>query len=80
LINSSTKCNIYNVGSDEAISIKNLAGMIAKKFNKSVSTNDKELIKDDFDFYVPSINKAKKELNLKVKFKIKKSLNQLLKF
>ena len=78
LINSSTKCNIYNVGSDEAISIKNLAGMIAKKFNKSVSTNDKELIKDDFDFYVPSINKAKKELNLKVKFKIKKSLNQLL--
>ena len=80
LINSSTKCNIYNVGSDEAISIKNLAGMIAKKFNKSVSTNDKELIKDDFDFYVPSIIKAKKELNLKVKFKIKKSLNQLLKF
>ena len=80
LINSSTKCNIYNVGSDEAISIKNLAGMIAKKFNKSVSTNDKELIKDDLDFYVPSINKAKKELNLKVKFKIKKSLNQLLKF
>ena len=54
--------------------------MIAKKFNKSVSTNDIELIKDDFDFYVPSIIKAKNELNLKVKFKIKKSLNQLLKF
>ena len=80
LINSSTKCNIYNVGSDEAISIKNLAGMIANKFNKSVSTNNKELIKEEFDFYVPSIIKAKKELNLKVKFKIKKSLDQLLKF
>jgi dTDP-glucose 4,6-dehydratase len=80
LINSSTKCNIYNVGSDETISIKNLAGIIARKFNKNVHVNNKKLIKDDFDFYVPSINKAKKELNLRIKFKIKKSLNQLLKF
>ena len=80
LINSSTKCNIYNVGSDEAISIKNLAGMIADRFNKSVSINNKKSIKDDFDFYIPSIIKVKKELNLKVKFKIKKSLNQLLNF
>ena len=80
LINSSTKCNIYNVGSDEAISIKNLAGMIADRFNKSVSINNKKTIKDDFDFYIPSIIKVKKELNLKVKFKIKKSLNQLLNF
>jgi nucleoside-diphosphate-sugar epimerase len=80
LINSSTKCNIYNVGSDEAISIKNLAGIIAKKFNKGVSINNKKIIKDQFDFYVPSIKKAKRELNLKIKFKIKKSLNQLLNF
>ena len=80
LINSSTKCNIYNVGSDETISIKNLAEIIAKKFNKSVLTNNKNSNKDDFDFYVPSINKANKELNLKIRFKIKKSLNQLLKF
>lgn len=80
LINSSAKCNIYNVGSDETISIKNLAEIIAKKFNKSVLTNNKNSNKDDFDFYVPSINKANKELNLKIRFKIKKSLSQLLKF
>ena len=80
LINSSAKCNIYNVGSDETISIKHLAEIIAKKFNKSVLTNNKNSNKDDFDFYVPSINKANKELNLKIRFKIKKSLNQLLKF
>ena len=80
LISSSTKCNIYNVGSDETISIKNLADIIAKKFNKSVLTNNKNSNKGDFDFYVPSIFKAKKELNLKIKFKIKKSINQLLKF
>lgn len=80
LISSSTKCNIYNVGSDETISIKNLADIIARKFNKSVLTNNKNSNKGDFDFYVPSIFKAKKELNLKIKFKIKKSINQLLKF
>jgi|TARA_B110000003_G_scaffold275201_1_gene317138 nucleoside-diphosphate-sugar epimerase len=80
LINSSSKCNIYNVGSDEVISIRDLASMIAKKFNKSISINSKNLKKKDFDFYVPSIFKVKKELNLKVKLKIKKSLDQLLQF
>ena len=40
----------------------------------------REIEKKDFDFYVPSIFKVKKELNLKVKLKIKKYLDQLLQF
>ena len=34
LLNSSPKCSIYNVGSDQAISIENLAKLISKKYNK----------------------------------------------
>ena len=76
LLNSNTKCKIYN-GSDETITIKKLANIISKKFNKKAIINNKKLIKNDFDFYVPVISKAKK-LNLRIKIKLKKSLNQLI--
>ena len=78
LVKSNPKCNIYNVGSDEAITIKQLAGIIAKKYNKQVSIKSKNRSKKNIDYYVPSIAKAKKELNLKNKFNLKKSLEQLL--
>ena len=80
LLAANTKCNIFNVGSDEVITIEKLAIMIAKKFNKDVqnlsnSTKNKPKV---VDFYVPSIIKAKKTLNLQIKFKIKDSLNHLI--
>jgi nucleoside-diphosphate-sugar epimerase len=78
LVKSNPKCNIYNVGSDEAITIKQLAGIIAKKYNKQVSIKSKNRSKKNIDYYVPSITKAKKELNLKNKFDFKKSLDQIL--
>ena len=78
LINSDTKCNIYNVGSDESITIKELGNMIGKKYNKKILFRHKYTSKKDIDFYVPSITKAKRNLNLKIKFDLKKSLNQLL--
>ena len=56
-----------------------LANIISKKFNKKAIINNKKLIKNDFDFYVPAISKAK-ELNLRIKIKLKKSLNQLIKY
>jgi len=81
LINSNKSCNIYNVGSDEAISIKNLAKLISIKYNKKVKKkynlsfdNNKRVI----DYYVPSISKAKSELNLKLRYKLNKSLKNLL--
>ncbi len=78
LINSNTKCEIYNVGSDEAITIKQLANLIAKKFKKKISIENKKISKDNIDYYVPSISKIKKELNLINKFNINKSLDQIL--
>lgn len=81
LLNSNTKCNIYNVGSDEAISIENLAKLISKKFNKKVNKKKNFLIKNKkqlVDYYVPTISKAKKDLNLKLRYKLNYSLNSLL--
>ena len=79
LINSSPKCDIYNVGSDEAITIKQLANLIAKKLKKNISIKNKKISKYNIDYYVPSILKTKKELNLINKFNIIKSLDQILK-
>ena len=82
ILNSSAKAKIYNVGSDEAVSVEILAKKIAKKFNKKIkkiNLNKKKLIVGT-DYYVPSIKKAKKDLNLKLKFNFNQSLNQLLKY
>ena len=82
MLNSSVKGKIYNVGSDEAVSVEILAKKIAKKFNKKIkkiNLNKKKLIVGT-DYYVPSIKKAKKDLNLKLKFNFNQSLNQLLKY
>ena len=81
LVKSNTKCKIYNVGSDEEISIENLAKLISYKYNKKVIKNFDLLFvkkKQIIDYYVPSITKAKKELNLTLKYKLNKSLKNLL--
>ena len=75
LRSSDNKFDIYNLGSDEAISIQNLALIIAKKFNKTIKkpkTKNKVV-----DYYVPSISKAQKKFNLKINYKIRNSLNKL---
>lgn len=77
LINSNKNFNIYNVGSDETVTVENLAKLIGKKFNKTIYRKKRKNNKD-IDYYVPSISKAKKELNLKINSKIKSSLNSLL--
>ena len=81
LLNSNKKPNTYNVGSDEVISIENLAKIISKKFNKKVNRKKNFLVKDKkevVDYYVPSISKAKKDLNLKLRYKLNYSLKSLL--
>ena len=72
LVSSNTKCPIYNVGSDESISLQNLAKIIGKIFEKPVEikkNNNKKI-----ERYVPSIKKAQKELNLKINYKLRTSL------
>ena len=78
LISSNKKCDIYNVGSNEAITIVKLAEIIAKYFNKTVQIKTDTRGKKLIDYYVPSISKAKRKLNLKLNFTLNKSINQLL--
>jgi len=78
LVNSNTKCPIYNVGSDEVISLRALAKIIGKIFKKPVEikkNNSKKIEK-----YVPSIKKVQNELNLKINYKLKPSLHSIIKW
>ena len=60
---SSTKCPIYNVGSDKVFNIKNLAKFLAKKNNSEIIFKKNKLRK--LDFYVPSTYLAKKKIEIK---------------
>lgn len=61
--NSNVDCPVYNVGSDDHISIHELATMLSKKYSLNIDFKDKILNKKK-DIYVPNIEKAKNELNL----------------
>lgn len=65
LFNSNVSCPIYNVGSDNAVEIDQLAALLAKKYNLTIKT--KLINKKAIDKYIPSIDKANKELRLKNK-------------
>lgn len=55
---------IYNVGSDQAIAIGDLAELVAQRF--AVDINKAELCQKSVDRYVPSITKAKELLGLQL--------------
>jgi dTDP-glucose 4,6-dehydratase len=76
LDNSSLDCPIYNVGSDEEISIFDLAEKIASYFN--VCTVIGKIDKKKEDRYLPSVNKAKDILRLDRKFDITSSINETI--
>ena len=75
--NSNTKCPIYNVGSDKVINLRKLTKKIAKLFDKK--TILKKISSKKFDYYCPSIAKAKKELNLKISINLNDALNSTIK-
>jgi len=65
LDHSKKDCPIYNVGSDDFISVHKLAFLLAQKYNLSTNFHNTKISKKSIDKYNPNINKAKKELNLK---------------
>jgi dTDP-glucose 4,6-dehydratase len=67
LYNSNTKCPIYNVGSDDKISMHKLATFLAKKYKLNVTAS--KILSKKIDCYVPNISKTKKLLNLNIKYK-----------
>ena len=77
LKNSSKNCPIFNVGSDKEINLRELGKRIAKVFNKQLKL--KKIKKLQTDYYVPSINKAKKHLKLKISINLNDSLNSFIK-
>ena len=77
LVNSSIKCPIYNVGSNENISLQNLARIIGDIFNKPVEI--KKISSKKIERYVPSIKKAQKELKLKINYNLRTSLYSIIK-
>lgn len=70
--NSSQACPIYNVGSDESISILELARKIGCYLN--VDVNAPRVISRVVERYVPSIEKAKMSLGLSLKYDLEESI------
>ena len=77
LINSNTECPIYNVGSDKIVNLRRLAKIIAKLSQKETLLKKKSSKK--YDYYIPSITKAKKELSLKISISLNQALNSTIK-
>jgi len=64
LDSSNNQCPIYNVGSNNAISIQKIANFLAKKYNLKILRSKTYLKK--IDNYIPNTDKAKSELNLDI--------------
>jgi dTDP-glucose 4,6-dehydratase len=64
---SNSSCPLYNCGSDDAISIRKLGKLLALKYN--LKFKEQSIYKNNLDYYVPNINKFRKE------FKFYKKLN-----
>jgi nucleoside-diphosphate-sugar epimerase len=75
LYSSNKSCPIYNVGSDNVISIEKIINTLAKKYNLKVKKQN-IISKNIIDKYIPNVQKAKKILNLKINFD---SCNSILK-
>ena len=65
-LHAGTECPVYNVGSDQAIMMGDLANLIAHEFG--VDAQVPELLEKDTDRYIPSIKKAMNELGLTLKY------------
>jgi nucleoside-diphosphate-sugar epimerase len=75
--NATTKCSVYNVGSDKEIDIRKLAIYLSNKYQNNLKLKK---IKSSFeDRYLPSILKAKKELNLKLQYSNFRAINEVIK-
>ena len=73
IINSSSKkINIYNLGSDKILNLRNLCKFLSKKYRTKFIY--KRNIKNKVDFYVPNTNLAKKKLNLSTKINFENAI------
>ncbi len=60
IFNNDKKFNIYNIGSEDKVDIRDLARKLGKKFKLEVNFNEiKE--KNKYDLYIPKISKFRKK-------------------
>ena len=69
-------CPIYNVGSDKDIELNELIKKLLQNLEKTKSKNYNSR---QIDYYVPNINKAKKDLKLKIDINLNQSINSTIK-
>jgi dTDP-glucose 4,6-dehydratase len=64
--NASPQCPTYNVGSNDAVSLHNIAKFLAKKYNLELSFP--KILSKQYDNYIPNTDLLKKKLNFKTNF------------
>jgi nucleoside-diphosphate-sugar epimerase len=76
ILTEGESCVPYNVGSDEAISIANVAQLVAKSFNDDLVVNiEKTAQKNTLsERYVPSVRRAQTALDLKSKIELPEAI------
>ncbi len=81
LLSNKKKFDIYNVGSDDPISIHKLAEILCKKYKIKSTSNFNP--SDITDYYLPNIEKAKRVFSLKLRYNtlqaIFKTINKIKK-
>jgi dTDP-glucose 4,6-dehydratase len=76
--NANFNCPIFNVGSDKPIEMRELAKKVAKLFNVQVASPPL-LANSKVDRYIPSLEKAMNQLNLKLRYSLDEALNLTVK-
>ncbi|MFM7458923.1 MAG: NAD-dependent epimerase/dehydratase family protein [bacterium] len=72
---------VYNVGSDEAITIKDFAKKISTLLSNHPIVTKEEVPCDPLKkYYLPNINKARQELGLELKYALKQSIQDAAKW
>ena len=74
---ATNKCPVVNLGSDKIIDFKKLAYFLNKKFSSKIQI--RKNISKNIDYYIPSINYAKKKLKLKNTVNFNNAITLLIK-
>lgn len=69
------ECPIYNVGSDEAKTVGEVASVVAARFG--VAADIPEVTDPAVDRYIPSIAKARRELGLELSFDLEAAVDEV---
>jgi dTDP-glucose 4,6-dehydratase len=76
-------CEAYNVGSNDVVSIKELAGIVSKCFDEEIKItikNENEKATSSSNKYIPNITKAKEQLGVEVYTDLETAIKKTIQF